>query len=630
MSSRTSVMAQATAVKSAGAVNGALLQRQCACGQHTVGGECGDCKKKQMTTLQRKSDNGSVSDFVPPIVHEVLRSPGQPLDAETRAYFEPRFGHDFTQVRIYTASQPVQPAGLTLSKVHDPAETEAERVADSIQSSVPPKQATVPLYDFSQVRIHADKRAAESAQAVDALAYTIGRDVVFGAGQYAPRTSEGRKLLAHELAHVVQQTRGAGSGQACGSGTIHRKVVLKGVEIHMKDRLAFLKAHKWTNPALAASVMEEMAAAGDLFDFADESELKTEIDKRLSTVRHMEESQIPGDKWKAFGYPFTGASALYGPRVNYAAREYWVPAVPDNYAVRKDKAKNKELQSKPRDERCIVYGDPCGDYGWKLSAKGQKNAYHAIALLFVPQLPHKRTLIHCDYLVSLVNFMSLADSLGPIEFNKRVAAFGADKLYLQWNAFKDLHVETFERTSTGEFGATKKKGLGSTQSVRPSSEADLVIGDHVKFFNHMTYDLINEKIGNAWRLENAVFVARSHGKDVFLGHGSGHKTDGEMREKLAQEFNKVAGEALGLVAMTKSSKMKTVDAGAKGLFAKFPNVHPAGKEWHIQGTLDLPGGCTRKLDEKLTKIKPSEVLGLRDPCDPTKMYPVERPIESAK
>ncbi|MGB9632210.1 MAG: DUF4157 domain-containing protein [Chloroflexaceae bacterium] len=89
---------------------------------------------------------------MPPIVHEVLRSPGQPLDAETRAFMEPRFGHD-----------------------------------------------------FSRVRVHTDARAAESARAVNALAYTVGRDVVFGAGQYAPGASAGRRLLAHELAHVVQQ-----------------------------------------------------------------------------------------------------------------------------------------------------------------------------------------------------------------------------------------------------------------------------------------------------------------------------------------------------------------------------------------------------------------------------------------
>jgi hypothetical protein len=88
----------------------------------------------------------------PPIVHEVLRSPGQPLDAATRAYMEPRFGHDFSRVRVHTGAQ-----------------------------------------------------AAQSARAVHAQAYTVGQEIVFGSEQYAPGTGRGRWLLAHELAHVIQQ-----------------------------------------------------------------------------------------------------------------------------------------------------------------------------------------------------------------------------------------------------------------------------------------------------------------------------------------------------------------------------------------------------------------------------------------
>src|SRR2546429_2276399 len=127
-----------------------ILQRKCACGGTPgVDGECEECSSKQ---LQRSAINQAAPSVVPPIVRDVLRSPGQPLDAGTRAFMEPRFGHD-----------------------------------------------------FSNVRVHSDARAAESARSVNALAYTVGRDVVFGAGQYAPRTSEGRRLLAHELTHVMQQ-----------------------------------------------------------------------------------------------------------------------------------------------------------------------------------------------------------------------------------------------------------------------------------------------------------------------------------------------------------------------------------------------------------------------------------------
>lgn len=62
--------------------------------------------------------------------------------------------------------------------------------------------------DFGHVRIHTGARAAESARSVNALAYTLGRNVVFGPGQYAPQTADGKRLLAHELTHVVQQQEG--------------------------------------------------------------------------------------------------------------------------------------------------------------------------------------------------------------------------------------------------------------------------------------------------------------------------------------------------------------------------------------------------------------------------------------
>ena len=62
-------------------------------------------------------------------------------------------------------------------------------------------------YDFGRIRIHRDTKGAESARSVDALAYTVGQDIIFGEGQWAPDTKRGGRLLAHELAHVVQQDK---------------------------------------------------------------------------------------------------------------------------------------------------------------------------------------------------------------------------------------------------------------------------------------------------------------------------------------------------------------------------------------------------------------------------------------
>lgn len=134
-----------------GAISGgSLLQRQCACGgQAGPSGECEACKQKR---LQRQASGRAAAGAAPAIVHDTLRSPGRPLDGGARASMEARFGHD-----------------------------------------------------FAAVRVHTDERAAQSAVAVNALAYTVGHHVVFGSGQYDPQSAAGSRLLAHELTHVLQQ-----------------------------------------------------------------------------------------------------------------------------------------------------------------------------------------------------------------------------------------------------------------------------------------------------------------------------------------------------------------------------------------------------------------------------------------
>lgn len=114
--------------------------------------KCAKCEEAEGKLQRKESVGAEASVTAPPIVHQTLSSPGQPLDAATRAYFEPRFGHD-----------------------------------------------------FSAVRIHTDTRAAESARAINARGYTVGNQIAFAAGRHSPETSEGRRLLAHELMHVIQQ-----------------------------------------------------------------------------------------------------------------------------------------------------------------------------------------------------------------------------------------------------------------------------------------------------------------------------------------------------------------------------------------------------------------------------------------
>ncbi len=130
---------------------------------------------------------------------------------------------------MYTFAQKRPPigqfgtAGKAARAPHvEPARREGEALPPEVRRYFEPRFG----FDFSKVRIHADTDAAPGAQAIQARAYTLGRDIVFGAGEYAPATSEGRRLIAHELAHVVQQDGGFAVGQASGA-TIRRQPLTK-------------------------------------------------------------------------------------------------------------------------------------------------------------------------------------------------------------------------------------------------------------------------------------------------------------------------------------------------------------------------------------------------------------------
>jgi hypothetical protein len=152
--SRTSTFAPVTSnMPAIKPMSFATVQRKCSCGAQTAGGgTCDSCARKQ-GKIQRKPNGSTASETVPGIVYDVLRSPGTTLDHDTRRFFESRFNHD-----------------------------------------------------FSDVRVHTDAAAARSASELGANAFTVGRHIAFGGSQYDPRGQAGKQLLAHELTHVVQQS----------------------------------------------------------------------------------------------------------------------------------------------------------------------------------------------------------------------------------------------------------------------------------------------------------------------------------------------------------------------------------------------------------------------------------------
>jgi hypothetical protein len=205
MNERTLTQSKIPPTRTVGQISSGLLQRKCACGGSSgLTGSCPECETKKLLgePLQAKLRINEPGDpyeqeadrvaeqvmrmgdstvtahdslspptplvqrtavrsntgagEIPAIVHDVLSAPGQALDADTRAFFEPRFGHDFRNVRVHSSSE-----------------------------------------------------AQQSANQVSASAYTVGNDIVFGAGRYQPTTHEGQRLIAHELTHVIQQRAGS-------------------------------------------------------------------------------------------------------------------------------------------------------------------------------------------------------------------------------------------------------------------------------------------------------------------------------------------------------------------------------------------------------------------------------------
>ena len=149
-----------------------VLPRMCSC--HGSKHGCDECRKSAKGALRHSMSSTGLIDPVPGIVYDVLRSTGDPLTSETRRLFDER--------------------------LHS---------------------------DFSSVQVHTDSRAADSAAAISARAYTVGSHVVFARGTYQPGTSEGRRLLGHELTHVRQQRGRTATALRLGAANDHAELEAK-------------------------------------------------------------------------------------------------------------------------------------------------------------------------------------------------------------------------------------------------------------------------------------------------------------------------------------------------------------------------------------------------------------------
>jgi hypothetical protein len=220
------------------------LQRACA-----RGGGWPTWRAEQSDQVHERIQNKCVGSgdpghtAVPPIVHDVLRSSGQALDAPTRAFMEPRFGRD-----------------------------------------------------FSRVRVHLDAAAEQSARDLNANAYTVGHHIVFGAGRLAPDTYEGRRLIAHELTHVVQQSSISDAGTAAsmhGAPVIHRQPA-QARPTPVAEAWTKVEKGAYTNIVAAQNELDELVA-----DFKnrklsfDDERIKRKLERAFLYLREAWRTSVP-------------------------------------------------------------------------------------------------------------------------------------------------------------------------------------------------------------------------------------------------------------------------------------------------------------------------------------------------
>lgn len=171
-----------------------ILQRKCACGNLAVGGRCSACSKKQRLDVQTKLE---------------VNEPGDIYEREADRVAD--------QILATPAHHDVSGAPPRIQRFSGPSPARVNDVPASVdQALASPGRPLEPAvrqemeqrfrYDFSDVRVHSAAAAAQSAQDMNAHAYTVGHDIVFAAGRFSPGTNEGQRLIAHELTHVVHQT----------------------------------------------------------------------------------------------------------------------------------------------------------------------------------------------------------------------------------------------------------------------------------------------------------------------------------------------------------------------------------------------------------------------------------------
>ncbi len=479
--------------------------------------------------------------------------------------------------------------------------------------------------DLGAVRVHHDSRASDLAGQIGARAFTVGNHVFFRSGEYQPGTPTGMKLIAHELAHTIQQ----GSSE-----NVHRKIWVKtederkgedpidssendetmfgSLEVTEENRQLKLVQHYLRHFLLHPSELlggsgrrslvelayNDLRRSPTLYEFHSLQELADDVLSRTIIVLLMKRSQGASS---GFAYPNRGATAGIRPRVNAAATAYWE-------------------EQKGYDDKNSE------DYTIDLSPVGKADAYTALTKLFTGQTSARaRTLVHCDHLIGIIDLLTLAEKVGRDQFNAFVKD-GSLTVRISGKA----HEEVWLNPRGKHMRSRQARKHNVITMIHVAGPEEFLLGDHVVFYNHPAYPSLNAAQGAPWKLENAIVVGRQGaGELLYQGHGFDEgKTARQLIASMAAQFNKLVRQAQRLVAAGQFQALKR----------EFPNVQPTRPgsrnpvDWEIRYIPEC--GPSAPANGTFKRIPLAELRTDRDydnpfraPCD--QVIWVSRPLESA-
>lgn len=252
-----------------------VIQRKCKCGNDAAsGGTCEECAgKAQVQTKLRIAESGDPLEQQADRIAERVTSDSVHSPAQVS-------GHDTGLGELNIARRALPEPARDNSHSDGVVETALAQSGASFESAARRDMERRFGHDFSQVRVHTSPTAAQAADALQARAFTYGRDVYFGEGQYSPGTADGRRLIAHELAHVLQQ-----------SPAIHRQ---EKTPASNQDKYCHHDELRGVNRKIDTWVYLIMltAAAGDTYEALKERELPKWIDWRYGKIPAEDKAKI--------------------------------------------------------------------------------------------------------------------------------------------------------------------------------------------------------------------------------------------------------------------------------------------------------------------------------------------------